>query len=55
MKRITLDELEKTKKVSSYLELCAIVNSLIQEEKIKPVKASGTLEIPATNCAFIVL
>ena len=42
MKRITLDELEKTKKVSSYLELHAIVISLIQEEKIKPVKASGT-------------
>ena len=42
MKRITLDELEKTKKVSSYSELCVIVNSLIREEKIKPVKASGT-------------
>ena len=41
MKRIPLEQLEKTEKASSYSELYAIVMSLIQEEKIKPVKASG--------------
>ena len=41
MKRITLEQLENTYQINSYLELCGIVTALIQEEKIKPVKASG--------------
>ena len=41
MKRIPLEQMEKTETASSYSELYAIVMSLIQEEKIKPVKASG--------------
>lgn len=42
MKRIPLEKIESKYKVSSYQELHKKVLELIQEEKIKPVKASGT-------------
>ncbi len=41
MKRITLNQLEKTHRINDYMELHAVVTALIREEKMKPVKASG--------------
>ena len=41
MKRICLNDIESQYKVQSYKELYNKVMSLIQCEKLKPVKASG--------------
>ena len=41
MKRICLNDIESRYKLQSYKELYDKVLSLIQNEKIKPVKASG--------------
>lgn len=41
MKRITLENLQKRIKTDSYQELYAKILSLVEEEKIKPLKASG--------------
>ena len=41
MKRIRLEEIEQYYKTDTYKELYEKVRLLIQEEKIKPIKASG--------------
>lgn len=41
MKRVTLDELEKTEKINSYNELYTFVIDLLQKGELKPIKAAG--------------
>lgn len=41
MKRICLDDIESKYRIQSYNELYGKVLSLIQNEELKPVKASG--------------
>ena len=66
MKRISLEMIETQYKVTSYQKLHKKVLELMEEEKIKPVKASGTngkkpalykeywmIEKPQDNSSFV--
>ena len=42
MKRISLEKIESQYEITSYQELCKKVLELLENEEIKPLKASGT-------------